>query len=321
MASLVRVDSPSVWTPRDFPDESAWSFELTGEHQLALIDFGRGGPSTNLTRQIGSIAVDFAQLLNDGPGFVRLRNFPVDALTEPEIERAYIGLGTLLGRPVAQDRHANLITHIRDERKEAQPGRKYQTNLSQDFHSDASDLVGLLCLKPAKTGGMSKIVSSHAVYNEMLRRDPRLVEVMSAPMPWSRHVQTHQGTAPYFLLAPITTVDGMPRIFFIPWYIRHSQLHPTAPRLTDDQLAALALMEEVANDQALRIEMVFRPGDVQLLNNTTVLHSRDAYEDEKDPTLRRHLLRLWLATATSSANDLLPAASYATPTTTKTEGG
>lgn len=55
-------------------------------------------------------------LLNNGAGFLLLRNFPVDSLTEPEIEHAYLGLGTLLGRPVGQDRYASVITQIRDER-------------------------------------------------------------------------------------------------------------------------------------------------------------------------------------------------------------
>lgn len=78
-------------------------------------------------------------------------------------------------------------------------------------------------------------------------------------------------------------IDGTPRLFFIAWYIRDSQRHTGAPRLTDDQRAALDLVETIANDPAFHIEMVFEPGDVQLLNNTTVLHSREGYVDDEDP--------------------------------------
>lgn len=305
MARPIPVESPSVWQSRDFPEESSWSFDLAAEDRRALIAWGRDDSGTDAARQLEKSAAQWADILNNGTGFVRLRNFPVDMLTEQQITRAYIRLGTLLGTPVGQDRAGNLITHIRDERNQAGPGRKYQTNLSQDFHSDASELVGLLCLKPARAGGISRIVSSHAVYNEMLRRAPHLVEIMYRPMPWSRH-RTHHGMAPYFELAPIAEVDGAPRIFFIPWYIRQSQQHDAAPHLTDDQLAALALMEQVANDPAFHIEMNFQPGDVQLLNNATVLHSREAYEDHDDLRLRRHLLRLWLATDAHAADELLP---------------
>jgi alpha-ketoglutarate-dependent taurine dioxygenase len=67
------------------------------------------------------------------------------------------------------------------------------------------------------------------------------------------------------------------------------------PRLTAPQLEALDLVEAIANDPAFHVQMEFHPGDVQLLNNATILHSREAYEDDDDPARRRHLLRLWLS--------------------------
>ncbi len=306
MKSPVDSGLPSVWTPATFPDEAAWSFDLSADDQKALIAYGHGGAAADLESHFRTGAAHWVNLLNNGPGFVRLRHFPIDVLTDHQIERAYLGLGALLGRPVGQDRDANLITHIRDERVPAEPGvRKYRTNLRQDFHSDGSDLVGLLCLQPAKTGGESRIVSAHAVYNEMLRRAPHLVDVMYRPMPWDRNEEQGQGEAPFFELAPISDINGIPRIFFIAWYIRDSQRHPDAPRLTDDQREALSLVERIANDPAFHIEMSFQPGDIQLLNNTTVLHSREEYTDHTDLALRRHLLRLWLTTDAQSAQQLL----------------
>lgn len=237
---------------------------------------------------------------------MRLRGFPIGELTDTQTEHAYLGLGELLGRPVGQDRHASVLTHIRDERIPAELGvRKYRTNLRQDFHSDGSDLVGLLCLHPAKTGGQSKIVSAHAVYNEMLRRAPHLVEVMYQPMPWDRNNEQRPDEPPFFELAPITDIDGTPRIFFIAWYIRDSQRHPDAPRLTGAQCEALVLAEAIANDPTFHIEMQFAPGDVQLLNNSTVLHSREEYTDHDDPVQRRHLLRLWLTTDAATTHEIL----------------
>lgn len=306
MRSAVGVHAPSVWTPGDFPDESLWSFDLSPADRRALASYGRGGEFTDLTSHFGEAARRWEELLTRGPGFVRLRQFPIELLTEAETELAYLGLGRLLGEPVGQDRDASVLTHIRDERQPAAPGvRKYRTNLRQDFHSDGSDLVGLLCLHPAQSGGESRIVSAHAVYNEMLRRAPHLVEVMYQSMPWDRNGEQGAGEPPFFELPPITDLNGTPRLFFIAWYIRDSQRHPGAPRLTENQCAALDLVEAIANDPAFHIEMRFEPGDVQLLNNAVVLHSREAYTDAEALSRRRHLLRLWLKTASATTHQLL----------------
>lgn len=306
MRTAVNAELPSVWTRADFPEDCLWSYDLSVADRDALVSYARGGTGEDLANHFRDSAMKWAATLISGPGFVRLRRFPIDALNETQIERAYIGLGRLLGEPVGQDRHANVITHIRDEGLPAAPGvRKYRTNLRQDFHSDGSDLVGLLCLHPAKTGGESKIVSAHAVYNEMLRRSPELLDVMYRPMPWDRNDEQSAGEPAFFELPPINDIDGVPRLFFIAWYIRDSQRHPEAPRLTEKQQAALDLVENIANDAAFHIEMRFEPGDVQILNNTTVLHAREAYTDEQDPAHRRHLLRLWLKTAIPTTHELL----------------
>ena len=304
--SPVATPTPSVWTPADFPDESAWSFDFSPDDRRALIDYARDGDSADLALHFEAMTPRWAALLNSGHGFVRLRKFPIDVLSGAQIKRGYLGLGTLLGEPVGQDRDANVLTHIRDERLPPAPGvRKYRTSQRQDFHSDGSDLVGLLCLHTARSGGESKIVSAHAVYNEMLRRAPDLVDVMYRPMPWDRNDEQSAGESPFFELPPIIDIDGVPRLFFIAWYIRDSQRHPGAPRLTAEQRAALALAETIANDPAFHIEMHFEPGDIQLLNNTTVLHSREAYTDHDDPARRRHLLRLWLKTNAPTTHELL----------------
>lgn len=100
MASPVADDSPSVWTPADFPDESPWSADLTERRRRSLTDYGRGGPVVELRDRLGIEASRWAQLLNGGPGFVRLRGFPIEEPTEEQTARAHLGRGALRGRPV-----------------------------------------------------------------------------------------------------------------------------------------------------------------------------------------------------------------------------
>ncbi len=198
---------------------------------------------------------------------------------------------------VGQDAQGSLLGHVRDEGVErTDPSvRLYRTRQRQDFHTDGADLVGLLCLQRARSGGESRIASSAAVYNELLRRRPDLVEVLYRPMHWDRNDEQPEGEPPTFELPVFSDLGGTPRVFYIGWYIRDAQRHPGTPPLTEEQLAALDELEAIANDPAFHLEMDFQPGDIQLLNNGRILHAREAYEDHDDPAQRRHLLRLWLA--------------------------
>ena len=84
-------------------------------------------------------------------------------------------------------------------------------------------------------------------------------------------------------------------------FIQKAQAFEEVPRLTPAQIEALDLVGAVASDPAIRLDMDFRPGDMQFLCNHSILHSRTAYEDFPEPDRRRHLLRLWLACADGPA--------------------
>lgn len=302
------IESPSVWHRADLDDDARWSIDLDEGQRRDLAGIGRaahadGHTPATLTLDdvtLPSLAPTITRVVQDlsnGRGFVRLRGFPIDLLDSEEAELAYVALGLHLGTPVGQDAYGTLLGHIRDERIERTGPeiRLYRTRERQDFHTDGADIIGLLCLHGARSGGESKLVSSHAVHNEILRRRPDLLDIMYQPMWWDRNDEQGPGEDPAFELPILSIVEGTPRFFFIGWYIRDAQRHAQVPRLTEDQLAALDLIETIANDPAFHLQMDFRPGDVQLLNNAVILHAREAYEDEVDPDHRRHLLRLWLS--------------------------
>lgn len=299
---------PAVWRTADVLSDRSWEFTLSDAQRREIVDAARAaaenGISATTMRREHFPLTSMAQYLrawNDelatGRGFLLLHGFPVDLLDEPLTELAYIGLGSHLGRPVGQNKAAELLTHVRDERLPASAGtvRLYRTNARQDFHTDGADIIGLLCLHRAKSGGESKLVSSWAIYNEMLATRPDLLEALYEPVGWDRQGDVPEGAAPWFMLAPIHDLDGVPRVFYLGWYIRDSQQHADAPRLSPAQLEAMALLESLANDPTFHLEMDFQPGDVQFLNNGRILHAREAYEDFPEPDRRRHLLRLWLA--------------------------
>jgi len=313
------ITSEVAWTARDVADPARWSTHLTDEQRTAIIDAARvaarGGDLTHEVLQtafdLPSLRADIAgwvEALRAGRGFAVVRGFPTDELTPRQTEVAYLGLGLQMGTPVSQNARGDLLGHVRDEGvTRIDPSvRLYQTRQRQDFHTDGADIVGLLCLHAARSGGESRIASSATVHNRILAERPDLIEVLSRPMFWDRNDEESAGEDPYFALPVISEVAGSPRIFFIGWYIRDAQRHAGVPRLTAEQTEAIEFIEKVANDDAVHLEMEFQAGDVQWLANDRILHSREAYEDHPDPEHRRHLLRLWLAARTfASVNDLL----------------
>jgi hypothetical protein len=302
------ITSPAAWRAVDVTDPSDWTFTLDDTERDEIVEATKHAIASGLTTEsvtreafalprLSAEIAKWARELDQGRGFILLRRFPQDELTPAETELAYVGLGTHLGSPVSQDAHGSLLGHVRDEgiARETPAVRFYRTRERQDFHTDGADLVGLLCLQRAKRGGESKIASSYAVYNEMLRRRPDLVEILYEPLYWDRNDEQSEGEPPAYPLPVFTDVEGKPRIFYIGWYIRDAQRHPDVPRLTQSQRDAMDLLEAIANDVRVHITMDFQPGDVQLLNNAKILHAREGYTDEGPPGARRHLLRLWLA--------------------------
>ena len=307
MIARTPIAAGAVWGAAEMRDATAWTHALGPDEVDAVLAAVTHARSVGLDR--GSLTRDafplgpfaarvtaWAQELARGRGFVLVRGFPVGELAPDDIELAYVGLGLHLGVPVSQDAAGTTLGHVVDERVErtGPEVRLYRTRERQDFHTDGADIIGLLCLHGAKSGGESRIVSAAAVYNELLRRDPALVDTLYAPIPWDRNGEESPGEAPFYELPVLSDVDGRPRFFYIGWYIRDAQRHADAPCLTEAQRAAMTEIETIANDPAFHVEMDFRPGDIQWLNNSVILHSREAYEDDPDPGRRRHLLRLWL---------------------------
>ncbi|HRO59670.1 MAG TPA: TauD/TfdA family dioxygenase, partial [Burkholderiaceae bacterium] len=211
----------------------------------------------------------------------------------------YWGIGLHLGEACAQNAQGDLLGHVRDLRadyKTDMRARGYQTRSMLPFHNDSQDIVGLLCLRRAKEGGLSRIVSSTAIHNAVLERRPDLYGALTEPFCIDRRGEEPQGRAPYYKGAPFEALDGRLFVRYNRTFYESAQRHPGVAPLSESQKAALDLMDELCNDPEFYLEMDLRPGDMQFINNYTVLHSRTEYDDWFEPERKRHLLRLWLRT-------------------------
>jgi hypothetical protein len=310
VSARVPFESPSLWRGAEMADPAAWTIYLTGAERDEVVATAKQAERDGLTPSrltqdtfaLPGLAATLQRCADDlatGPGFVLLRGFPTDRLTPLGTRLAYVGIGRHFGVPVCLDLSGSVLSDVRDKGVPRHgPGvRVSYTKLREDFHTDQVDVVALLCLHPSRTGGQSQLVNAHLVFNQMLARRPDLLEALYEQFWWDRNDEQPPGDPPAYPLPVLRDVDGAPRFFYIGWYIRDAQRHPEVPRLSATQAEAIDLLEAIANRPELRVGMDFQRGDIQLVNDSRILHAREAYEDDDDPALWRHLLRLLIRQA------------------------
>jgi hypothetical protein len=286
-----------------------WQYRLTGA-EVAEID---GAVQTVMQRGIDPVAIDrhnfelpqfgnyLTQIRDDvvlgGRGFMVIRGVPVVRYSIAEAAAAFLGIGAYFGKPVSQNGKGHILGHVKDLGRSIDDpsARIYQTTHRQTFHTDSVDIVALLCLKTAKAGGLSRIVSSMFLYGEMLRRRPDLAAVLFEPFCFDRRGEVPPGKKGYYETPIFHWHAGrLSVIYGNRYYIESAQRFPDVPRLTAKQIEALDLFDALANDPSNYLDIEFKPGDVQLIHNHAILHDRTDYEDWPEPARKRHLLRLWL---------------------------
>ena len=236
------------------------------------------------------------EVLN-GRGFVLIKGLPVERWTRREAAIAFLIIGSQLGNLRMQNAQGHLLGHVRDlGRSSDDPNtRIYQTRERQTFHTDSCDVVGLMCLQTAKSGGLSSLVSSTTIFNEMRRRRPDLLRVLMEPIETDRRGEVPEGGKPYFNIPVFNYHDGLVSTIYQRQYVESARRFPGVAPLSPLQIEALDLLDQLANDPRLNLVMELQPGDIQLVHNHTILHDRTAFEDYPEPERKRHLLRLWLA--------------------------
>ncbi len=299
---------PAAWRGAALESRRDWivtlaAAEIAELDELARALAARGGGMAELRREdvpLPALAPAIARWrheLSMGRGFLVIRGVPVERWSDDEAARVYWALGLHLGRPGAQNPQGDLLGHVRDTGEDAADPfvRRYRTAAEIAYHCDLADVVGLLCLRTARAGGASRLVSSVTVYNELARRRPDLAGRLFEPFALDRRNEQGDGGPGWVPVIPCRFAGGRLRTFYHSDYFRSVTRHADAPPLTALERELLDLYEAIAAEKDLRLDMQFAPGDVQLVSNHVVLHARTAYEDTPDSTRQRHLLRLWLS--------------------------
>ncbi|WP_350333509.1 TauD/TfdA family dioxygenase [Coralliovum pocilloporae] len=290
-------EQPDLWTTH-FSEADVSELEQAAEH------FERSGRDiASITREsfplphLETRLADLRETLVEGLGFHLFRGLPVERLSRLRTAIIFCGLGAYIGSARSQNAAGHLLGHVRDTGADAKDPktRIYQTAERQTFHTDSADVVGLLCINEAREGGDSLIVSVATLYNEMMRCRRELVPILFDPIATDRRGEVPEGEKPFFDIPVLNWHDEHLTGTYQRQYIDSAQRFAEAPRLSEAQIQALDLFDDLANDPALHLRMRLQPGDIQFVYNHALLHDRTGFTDWPEPDKRRHLLRLWLS--------------------------
>jgi hypothetical protein len=298
------VVGPVAWTARDLDSDLGWVYRFDAddlrELDAALAVSRERQPVVELVaredfplHRLTPMLARAAAELDRGRGLFWMRGLPVERWSEDDAARALWGIGTYLGRAIPQNARGDLVGHVRYDGLELSDphARGYQTRAAQSLHVDRCDVVGLLCLRKAKSGGQSRVVSSPRIHNEMLARCPALMGILYTPFAIDLRGEEEAGEPPVYYRPVFSYYHGTLSCGANATYIRSGQERVGRP-LNAAEDEALDAFYAIADEHAYSMDL--EPGDIQWLNSYVTLHDRTEYVDYPEPERMRHLLRLWL---------------------------
>ncbi|WP_156841681.1 TauD/TfdA family dioxygenase [Novosphingobium aquimarinum] len=306
------VNTDAAWRGDALMRGSDWIYELAPEQVAELEGLGRrfldedpdlrSVQASDYPLETCGEAVDsWRHDVDFGRGFVLVRGLRSDYYSDALSAAIYYVLGLHMGDPIRQNEMGDLIDHVyatSDKKMDDPTALSAKVRDKLEYHSDSSDMVSLMCLRGAKDGGLSCLVSGAQIYNEILQRRPDLAHHLLEPFHWDWRRQDHDAPANTYTSPVVSMQEGVFSMYAGSLYILTAQEYEGVPQLTEGQLEVLRLFDEITYEPGMAIEMDFRPGDIQWLSNYAALHARTSFEDFPEPQRKRHLLRLWLSSKT-----------------------
>lgn len=329
MPQIGPIAGACVWRGEEMARSTRWRRRLTAA-QLAEIDSavvrarGRGLGWEQVTADdfplpgLAPLFDDIRAELEDGSGLLLLQGLDPGRYDRDTLRVLYAGLARHIGRTVFSNRAGEIMREIRDVTRDAvDAGQRFGalpdggktgaflssyartlTSGALRHHTDRCDVVTLFCVRQAMAGGASKLCSSPAVHNAMLRRRPDLAAALYEPVWRSRFGEEDPTDASSYPLPVWSVRDGKFTSHYSKTFIEVAQRRPEVPRLSSAQDEAIDMLHALADE--LSFEMSFAPGDIQFVNNHVIYHARSEFEDGPEDG-GRLLLRLWLAMPNSRA--------------------
>ena len=294
------ITAPAAWTNPGIGGKAGLTHRLTAG-QLAAFDSvlakTRHKKPLEATRQdfdhpeINALTAWLNQTIRHGRGAVLLSGVSRETHSEEDMERIYWGIGVSLGNPAVQSMLGERLGHVRHV-KDDPVARGYRSNEELTPHTDSHRIVGLMCLQRSETGGLSRIVSSLAIHNEILATRPDLLEPLYEGYHFAiAEAQFSDRPVTDFKIPVFCCLDDFVSCGYVRYFMVDAARlrgEPLPPRLAK----AIDYFDSIAERDDMKAEFLLEPGEMLLWHNFQMLHARRSYQDSPEHT--RHLLRLWL---------------------------
>jgi Taurine catabolism dioxygenase TauD, TfdA family len=307
VSALAPIEGPAVWQGShvDLREEgvrtpSAAEIDeiddaLSHLRSLGDIDFPGIAPATFPLPSLGGYLAGLGDELRYGRGFLLLRGLPRQRYSVDDTARIYVGLGAHIGRLSPQSYQGELLGHVIDVSDIEAEARGYHAGGAQRMHTDNCDVVSLLCVRGAKSGGVSRFVSAAAVHNRMLQERPDLLEALYGEYVFRRMERDAEyGDGRLVKKVAIFSRDSGQLTCNVSGSYPHRAVRAGDAVMSPLQVEALEEMARISASPEFYLDMTIGEGDIQFLNNRTILHGHTGYEDWPEVAQRRHLMRLWL---------------------------
>ncbi|KAK4702267.1 hypothetical protein P7C70_g3954, partial [Phenoliferia sp. Uapishka_3] len=315
------VEGPTLWKAEEFKNapekwQRTWSAEQLADLEDAYTKFEATGlPLTAITKESFPLSPSLTAFLReirsvivDGQGFILIQGLPTENWPVLKSSAIYLAIGTILGYVLSQNGKGHVLGHVKDlgnDPTQIHKVRIYSTNARQFFHTDASDIVGLLCLHKAQEGGESDVVSAHNIWNTLQAERPDVAKLLATPN-WyfDRKGEVSEGLDGWVKKAVFYYHDGHVISHYDPYFVKSIGRHVDAgliPGHSQEQLEAVEVLEQTAaklkpSSSFINPLHLLISSPTRFVADTHVFHARTAYTDFAPPAPRRHLLRLWLST-------------------------
>jgi hypothetical protein len=305
ISSYAPVDHASAWRSGE-RDRDSFVVQLQVHHLVALDQALQTVKQNNRDAEsitlddfcLSDIEADVASWRDEvmnGSGMIILSGFPLERYSKDELGMLHFGLGTHFGTAMSQSVMGDRLGHVINVGGKDPKERAYRNSTELDMHTDACDVVAMMCLQKAQSGGFSGYVSAISIYNEIVRRQSDLMPLLLEGFYYHRFGEEAPGQAPVTeeKIPVFSFSQGLLSVNYLRSYIEMAAEELKTP-LSPQQVAALDLVDEISMDERFALKFITRPGDAVFFNNLTVLHNRSAFEDSAVAAEKRHFLRLWL---------------------------